>query len=286
MLNYFKYLVKKIFYPYLLKDKFSPSTQITQILLKQQYLKSKKNGTLLNFNDTGFRVFSQFEEDGKLLYLFSILEATNKIFVDIGSNDGINSNCANFAVNHGWYGLFLDDDKQAISIGKNFYKKVPTKWSLKPVFKKAFIKPENINTLIIEEGFFGNIDLLSIDIDSNDYWVWKAIDCVEPKVVIIESQLVFGNKNLIVPYNNTINNPIQNSHYYGASTLALVNLGKKKNYRLIGSNNYGNNLFFVKNGFEEINLPEVDYMKTLKNPYAEEKLKYFDSIKDLKFIQE
>jgi hypothetical protein len=87
MLGYFKYLIKKNFYPFLLRDKFSATTQIAQIQLKQQYLEAKKKGMLPNFNDTGFKVFSQFEEDGKLLFLFSILGTENKTFVDIGSND-------------------------------------------------------------------------------------------------------------------------------------------------------------------------------------------------------
>lgn len=286
MLGYFKYIIKKNFYPFLLRDKFSTTTQIAQIQLKQQYLEAKKKGMLPNFNDTGFKVFSQFEEDGKLLYLFSILGTENKIFVDIGSNDGINSNCANLAINFGWHGLFIDADKKAIAIGKDFYKKIPNKWSLKPIFKTAFITPENINSLISGEGFEGSIDLLSIDIDSNDYWVWKAIECVNPKVVVIESQLAFGKENLIVPYTNKVNNALENDNYYGASTFALNKLAESKNYRLVGSNNYGNNLFFVKNGFEENNLPKIDIETTLNHTYAKKQMSSFEKIKNHKYIQE
>lgn len=286
MLGYFKYIIKKKFYPYLLKDKFSATTQIAQIHLKQQYLEAKKKEMLPNFNDTGFKVFSQFEEDGKILYIFSILGTTSKTFVDIGSNDGINSNCANLAINFGWHGLFLDADEKAIAIGRRFYGKIPNKWSLKPVFKKAFITPENINALITNEGFNGTIDLLSIDIDSNDYWVWKAIDCINPKVVVVESQLAFGKENLIVPYKNQVNNASENDNYYGASTFALNKLAESKNYRLVGSNNYGNNLFFVKNGFEEANLPKIDITETLKHDYAKKQLSSFEKIKHLEYIQE
>uniref|UniRef100_UPI004049F7A2 hypothetical protein n=1 Tax=Flavobacterium sp. TaxID=239 RepID=UPI004049F7A2 len=286
MLAYFKYIIKKKLYPYLLKDKFSATTQIAQVQLKQQYLEAKIKGSLPNFEDTGFKVFSQFEEDGKLLYLFSILGSTNKTFIDIGSNDGINSNCANLAVNFGWHGLFIDADKRAIAIGENFYEKIPNKWSLKPVFKKAFITPENINSLITEEGFNGEIDLISIDIDSNDYWIWKAINCVDPKVVVIESQLAFGKENLIVPYKNQVNNASENDNYYGASTFALNKLAEAKNYRLVGSNQYGNNLFFVKNGFDEISLPKIDIAETLKHTYAKKQLSHFEKIKHHQYIQE
>jgi len=285
MLNYIKFLIKKYFYFYLLKDKFSPSTQISQIQLGMQYLESKKKGVLPDFNNTGFKVFSQFEEDGKLFYLFQIIGTDNKIFIDIGSNDGINSNCANLAINHGWHGLFLDADSKAIAIGEKFYSKIPNKWSLKPVFKKAFITPENINILINEAGFSGNVDFLSIDIDSNDYWIWKALNCITPKVVIIESQLAFGNKNLIVPYRNSICNASENDYYYGASTIALTQLANSKGYRLIGANHYGNNLIFVKNGVEEAIFPKIDPEATLQHPFAKEKLQYFEKIKHLAYIE-
>lgn len=286
MIGYLKYLTKKYFYPYLLQSKFSASTQIVQKQLQLQYSKLKRNNNLPKFGDTGFKVFSQFEEDGKILYLFSILGTTNKLFVDIGSNDGINSNCANLAINHGWHGLFIDADKKAIEIGQHFYKKVPNKWSLKPIFKKEKVTPKNINSIIENVGFSNEIDFLSIDIDSNDYWIWKALTCVHPKVIIIESQLAFGSQDLIVPYQKELSKKPNQNNYYGASTLALVKLGKSKGYRLVGSNQYGNNLFFVKNGLGEEFLPEIDFKTTLQSPYAKLQENHFEAIKHLTFITE
>lgn len=285
MLNYIKFIIKKYCYYYLLREKFSCNTQISQLQLAMQYQEAKKNKCLPKFSSTGFRVFSQFEEDGKIFYLFQILDFCNKTFVDIGSNDGINSNCANLAVNHNWHGLFIDADAKAIAIGKKFYSKIAKNWGLQPVFKKEFITPENINSILKKAGFDGEIDLLSIDIDGNDYWIWKNLTCIEPKVVIIESQLAFGNQNLITPYIDAINNASKDNFYYGASTKALVDLAKSKNYRLVGSNDYGNNLFFVKNGFEDTLIPEVDFETTLQHEFAKEKFLSPEELKKIQFIE-
>lgn len=286
MIGYLKYLIKKYGYSFLLKERFSASTQIAQKQLQFQYSELKRVQNLPIFNDTGFKVFSQFEEDGKILYLFSVLGTTSKLFIDIGSNDGVNSNCANLAVNHGWHGLFVDADEKAIEIGTKFYEKVPNKWSLKPIFKQAVITPQNVNLIIEESGFFGEIDFLSIDIDSNDYWVWKALNKIEPKVVVIESQLTFGKRDIIVPYQNKLSKEPNQNNYYGASTLALVKLGKSKGYRLVGSNDYGNNLFFIRNGFGENLFPEIDFETTLNSTFAKLQEDYFDAIKHLTFVTE
>lgn len=280
-----KQFLKKHCYIFWIKDKFSAAVQTSQVQLFHFYSDTIKSGKSIDFNTTGFKVFSQFEEDGKLLYIFSVLGMGNKQFVDIGSDDGINSNCANFALNFGWHGLFVDADKRALSVGKHFYAKYPNPWTLKPKFKHVVVTPENINQIISDENFRGEIELLSIDIDRNDYWIWKALHIVAPKVVIIESQVAFGNRKLVVPYSDsTAKNPDKNL-YYGASTAALVQLGKEKNYRLIGSNAYGNNLFFVKNGIAEKELPEIAFEETLKSTYVTEKSALFEKIKHLPFLE-
>jgi hypothetical protein len=283
--DFIKQSLKKYFYAFWIKDKFSPAVQIGQVQLVHSYKDKMKSGDLPDFNDTGFKVFSQFEEDGKLLFLFSVIGMGNKQFIDIGSDDGINSNCANFAVNFGWNGLFIDADKKALTIGKKFYSKYPNPWTHKPKFLHSIVTDENINKLISDQGITGEIELVSIDIDSNDYWIWKALTAVEPKVVIIESQVAFGNQNLIVPYQNNVDKNPNSDLYYGASTHALVKLGKEKNYRLVGSNAYGNNLFFVKNGVADKELPEIDANSTLNSPYVKEKELLFKKISHLEFLK-
>ncbi len=279
------YFLKKYFYKVKLSAPLSPATQIQQVQLFHYYQDCHRKGTLPEFTTTGFKVFSQFEEDGKLLYIFSLLGMGTKTFVDLGSHDCVNSNCANFAVHFNWKGLFVDGDPSLLAIGKNFYKKIPNAWSYKPHFFNAFITKDNINDLLQQQGYTGPIEFLSIDIDGNDYWVWQAIEVIQPKVVLVECQVAFGLRNLVVPYQADFVNDVTQNNYYGASGMALQKLGKKKGYRLVGSNDYGNNLFFIRNGLIEKELPEITIESTLQHPFATETFGQFDAIKHKDFLE-
>ena len=280
--NMLRNFLKKHFYILKLREKLSPAVQISQLRQFQYYQECVSKNTLPNFNETGFKVFSQFEEDGKLLYIFSIIGMGNKTFVDLGSHDGINSNCANLLVHFGWRGLFVDADKTVIERGKSFYKKYPDPWNYQPEFVHSMITKENVNTLISQSKIGTEIELLSIDIDGNDYWIWKQISVINPKVVIIESQVAFGFERVAIPYSENINLDVAQP-YYGASTAALCELASQKGYRLVGANQYGNNLFFVQNGIAENELPQISFESTLEHPWATEKFLSAAEMSKLKF---
>jgi hypothetical protein len=107
------------------------------------------------------------------------------------------------------------------------------------------VTAENINALIAQSGLGNEIDLLSIDIDFNDYWIWKAIDAVNPRVVVIEYNATLRPPmSLVVPYRP--DTQWDGSNYYGASLEALVKLGAEKNYRIVGCSVAGVNAFFVR----------------------------------------
>ncbi len=269
----------------LVKDKFSPAVQINQRQLYLYYQQSFKEKKIIQLNDTGYKVFSQYEEDGLLAFIFAVIGTTNKTFIDIGSNDGVNSNCANFAINFGWHGLFIDNDKTAIKRGVNFYRKYPDPWSFKPRFLYMKVTRENINEAIANEGFKGPVDLISIDIDGNDYWIWDAITIVMPRVVIIEAKVEYGFNNIVVPYDAGYSHLHKNPLYNGASPVAFNNLAKRKGYRLVGANSYGHNMIFVQNDLADDYLPEVTVASILNHPSAIESFKDFDLVKHLKFIE-
>lgn len=280
-----KNLLKKYFYIFKVWDKLSPSVQISQVSQFHYYQDCKRNNTLPDFKDTGFKVFSQFEEDGKLLFIFSVIGMGSKTFVDLGSHDGVNSNCANLALHFGWRGLFVDGDQKVIERGRRFYSKYPDPWCYKPVFLHSFITAGNVNNIIKKQNISGEIDLLSIDIDGNDYWIWKALEVIQPKVVVIESQVAFGHQNAVVPYNEELSQDVRENNLYGASNSAMSDLARSKGYRLVGSNQYGNNLFFIKNGIAETEIPEVSPTSTLTHPFATEKFLDDDSMRKFKFTQ-
>lgn len=213
---------------------------------------------LPRLNDTGFRVFSQNDEDGIILFIFSVIEPTNKIFVEIGTGDGRECNCANLAVNFGWHGLFIDGNEAAIERGVTLYNSLADTRVYPPSFLSAVVNRSNINEVLADSGFTGDIDFLSIDIDGMDYWLWEAIDCINPRLVAVEINGKFGLRSITVPYKeNWWYDSKRYPHYHGASITAFNNLAKKKDYRLIGANRLGFNAFYLRNDICPELLPEV-----------------------------
>ncbi len=262
----------------------SPSVKISQRMLHNFYQYSISNGRRFDLYDTGFRVYSQFEEDGILLYVFAAIGAEYKTFIDIGAGDGINSNCANLAVNFGWRGLFVDGNPLNIQRGKQYYSANPDTVLYPPTFVEAFVQAENINQLIQENGFAGGVDLMSIDIDGNDYWIWDSLTVVQPRVVVIETHIEFGLNSIVVPYDKDYRYPGKHPDYHGASPVAMEKLARKKGYRLIGANHYGFNTFYVKNGIGEDILPSVSVESILQHPRNLERSKLFEAIKDWDYV--
>lgn len=267
-----------------LQEKNSPQVKINQRMLFNFYRYSVGQGCRFPLSDTGYRVYSQFEEDGILLYIFAAIGAPHKTFIDIGSGDGINSNCANFAVNFGWNGLFIDVNPANIERGRKYYANNPDTWAYPPQFIQAFIQRENINELIRDNGFTcGGVDLMSIDIDGNDYWIWDALTVVEPRVVIIETHIEFGMNSIVVSYDKDYVYPGKHPDYHGASPVAMEKLARKKGYRLVGAINYGFNTIYVKNGIGEDILPAVSVESILQHPRNKERQKLFEPLKDWEY---
>lgn len=243
---------------------------VAQKTLMQQYrlLASQGNEWLPNIRDVGFRKYSQFEEDGILLYIFSLIPPVNRTCVEICAGDGRQCNTTNLIVNHGWWGHLFDGNEQEVEAGRVFFSKNnDTKYVYPPRFTKAWITAENVNEQIAQSGATGSIDLLSLDIDGMDYWVWKAISVIEPQVVVCEiHNPIPPDKALTVPYDAGF--AYKSELYRGASLAAMCKLGREKGYRLIGTHRFGFNAFFIKNGVGEEFFPEVDVDSCLQDPYS------------------
>ena len=120
MLSWIKHIIKKYFQILWTRHKFSPAVQIAQrqlINFYQTLPAHTQTNKFLPIKETGYNVFSQFEEDGKLIYILSKIGVKHELFIDIGSDDGINSNCANLALNLQWSGLFIDANPRSIARG-------------------------------------------------------------------------------------------------------------------------------------------------------------------------
>lgn len=288
-----KHILKKYLKYYKVRKRFAPKVKAEQLELVEYYQQQLKTGKLPKFEETGFKLFSQFEEDGLLLYIFSLIENPNRTFIEFGSDDGINSNTANLYYNHDFTGLYLDGNEKALDRGRYFFKRHSNPKVALPIFKQAMITAENINELITSTGSVTNSDelpseigLLSIDIDGNDYWVWKAMNCVSPQVVIIETHNEFGMNDIIVPYDPNYFYPGKHPTYHGASPVAMTKLAKHKGYRLVGANELGFNLIYVREDLIPDLLPEVSVESVLQHPSNQEAQARFEEVKDWEYVSE
>ena len=197
------------------------------------------------FHRYEFKVYSQWGEDGLIQYLLSKIPVTVPVFVEFGVHDYKESNTRYLLQHDNWTGLIMDGSQENIGLIQR--DAVYYRHNLSAVC--AFIDRENINTLLRNNGITGDIGLLSVDIDGNDYWVWEAIDCISPRIVICEYDSLLGpDRKVTSPYDPAFLR--LEAHYSflygGASLAALDDLARRKGYALVGSNSAGNNAFFVR----------------------------------------
>lgn len=248
------------------------ASKLSQLLLIQNYQALMQTGRPLPaFADVEFRAFSQNGEDGILLFLFALLGTGQRRVLEICAGEGRECNAANLIINHGWEGLLFDGNPENVRRGQQFFAQHPDTFSLPPRFVQHWITRENINQLVKENGFTGEIDLLSLDIDGNDYWIWEALDVVSPRVVVAETQCIWGNERAVtVPYDPQFRAGFVNQFgvYSGASLPAFIRLANRKGYRFVGVQRLGFNAFFVHNDLGGNILPAADPANCLDVPFV------------------
>lgn len=204
-----------------------------------------KADRLRDLADVEFRVFSQWGEDGIIDWLISHVDVPNHRFVEFGVENFTEANCRFLLQNRNWKGLVFDGDEDHMA----GLRRERLYWMYDLTARAAFVTAENINHLIAGAGFAGPLGLLSIDIDGNDYWVWNAIDVVDPAIVVCEYNPIFGDtRAVVVPYDPKFTRFAGHSCglYFGASIAALKHLADRKGYAFVGTNSNGINAFFVK----------------------------------------
>jgi hypothetical protein len=239
----------------------SPATKIAQRSLVLEYRRLlHAGGHLPSVSDTGFRVFSQFDEDGVILFLLALAGFGSRRFVDIGAGDGvIASNTANLALNLGFHGLFVDAREAEVERGRRFYADHADTRERPPSFLRKFVTRENVNAVVRGAGFEGDIDFLSIDIDGNDYWIFEALDCIRPRLVCIETHTEYGLEEIVAPYDPHFDwRRAPTDARVGASPVAMTRLAERLGYRLVGANLYGFNTFYLRDGLVPVDrLPSI-----------------------------
>jgi hypothetical protein len=186
--------------------------------------------------------FSQNGEDGIIAEIFKRIGMTNRFFVEFGVGDGLENNTLTLLCQD-WKGVWIEGDPEQVKFIKTKFSSVIATEGLR--LQQAFIDADTIESLFKRNDVPTEFNLLSIDIDGNDYWVWQAIKNFSPRVVIIEYNATFGSEiPWIIKYNPS--HIWDKSSYFGASLKALEQLGIQKGYRLVGCNFAGVNAFFVR----------------------------------------
>jgi hypothetical protein len=202
----------------------------------------------LRLERSGFKVYSQCDEDGIIQEIFRRIGTESRRFVEFGAGNGRENNTL-YLLLQGWTGLWLDGSEQnSATITQAFARPLSEK-RLK--FIRAFITRDNIDSLIRQGEEEGEIDLLSVDLDGNDYHVFSAITVVRPRVVVAEFNSKFPPPvRWVMPYQADFSWDYRHDRT-GASLSALEDLYRDRGYSLVGTTVYGTNAFFVRSDLAE-----------------------------------
>lgn len=178
------------------------------------------------------KVYSQFGEDGIIEEIFKMIGVTNKKYLEFGATATIN-NTENLHKNLGFTGTLWGNSKDNCDYNKIY---------------EEFVTVENIKELLEKYSIDKELDFLSIDIDSFDFYIWNAIveNGWKPRVVVIEYNGFFGpDDDYVIQYEH-YELCKTNVTYFGASLKSMYLLGRKLGYSLVCCNTHGNNAFFIR----------------------------------------
>jgi hypothetical protein len=218
--------------------------------------------------DAEFRVSSQWGEDGIIEWLVHQLDGIPETFVEFGVENYRESNTRFLLQHRNWRGLVIDGSEAHV----DFIRRDRISWRHDLTAIASFITRENVNSIISGAGFIGELGVLSIDIDGVDYWVWEAIDCVNPQIIVVEYNSAFGDLlPLTVPYApDFIRTQAHYCNlYYGLSIHAARHLAGKRGYTLVGTNRAGSNAFFVRNDRADGILKRLDVVQDRPSRFRE-----------------
>ena len=206
-----------------------------------------------DLNAKRFRLRSQNEEDGILFALLDYTGWGGRRFVEIGSGKSGGSSAA-LARDCGWSGLMIELSAAAVELAR---RKLEGNRGVTVI--AARVTPGNVDQLLEAHGSGGDVDVLAIDIDSYDYWVFSALTVARPRVLVLEYNALFGpTRRVTIPCDQPLEDTPKG--YHGASLAALTALAESKGYRLVTCENTGVNAFFLR---EDV-APEVGGVPAIK----------------------
>jgi hypothetical protein len=190
----------------------------------------------------GAKAYSQNDEDGIIAEIFRRIGSVNRTFIEFGVGSGLENNTVALLLS-GWRGLWIEANTADVAAARA---KLGSYLELNQLrVENQFVTQDNIDMLLTKAGPGSEVDLLSIDVDGNDYWIWEALNSLHPRVIVIEYNATwFPPLSLTIRYQEKFR--WDGSNYFGASLKALELLGSRKGYHLVGCNFSGVNAFFVR----------------------------------------
>ncbi|HEY3796618.1 MAG TPA: hypothetical protein VGM09_32765 [Bradyrhizobium sp.] len=229
-------------------------------------------GVILPLEQVGFSRFSEFEEDGHLLYLLTLAGSVSRTVVEISSQDGRTCMATNLLVHHRWRGFLFDGDPVFVAEGRRFFARHPATRALPPVVQSEWFTRDNVNRVLASVGVPGEVDVLSLDIDGNDLHLWNAMT-LRPRILICEfNNVVPSELALTIPYQADFSYaalPPDQALFRSASLAAYVAVSRRKGYRLAGINALGFNAIFLRDDVLAAEMPEIPASVLDANPHVE-----------------
>ena len=200
---------------------------------------------LVQFADN---VTSQGGEDGVIAKIFDTMKPVHSYCVEFGAWNGVHlSNTWTLINVMGWSGLLIEGNETKFLELAGTY---AGNDQVRTLNRYVGSGEDSLDTILADAGTPRDLDLLSIDVDGNDWHIWESLAEFQPRLVVIEFNPSIPNDVYFVQdFDPDVN--------HGASLAALINLGKQKGYELIAALNY--NAFFVsKQDYSLFDIPDND----------------------------
>ena len=209
---------------------------ISNLLMTDRYADPR------NLNRFGAQVYSQNGEDGIIAEIFHRIGTTDQSFVEIGVQNGLEANTT-YLLSKGWSGTWIDANKRSLASAREHFRGPIAEGRLR--LEPSFVTAANITDSLKRVGVESEVDLLSLDIDRNTYFVWEALDWLRARAVVVEyNAAILPQDEWTVAYSP--NKQWNRTQYFGASLKAYERLGDRLGYRLVGCELAGVNAFFVR----------------------------------------
>ena len=200
----------------------------------------------MNLKNYENKVFSQHGEDGVIDIIFKSIKENDKFYLEIGTESGNECNTRYLREHKRWNGIMFDAVYENTNIN---------------LFKHKILI-DNVFDIYEKYNLPKKFDLMSIDIDSNDFYILnETLKKYSPRCIVLEynaSHLPPDDK--VVIYNPDFE--WNESNYFGMSLTAAKNLCNKHGYELVYCESSGTNAFFIKSEtIKENNL----YLENINN---------------------